>query len=73
MKTLITALTLSTLIAGAGVANAQPQGSEEAADYALSQRMATPSAYASVRGAAREPVWHTQTNGSGNDFQLQGR
>ena len=71
MKTFITALTLTTLIAGVGAANAQQQGSNEAADYALSLRMATPSAYAS----AGTPVSHARVNGTGTgyDFQLQGR
>ena len=70
MKTFITALTLTTLIAGVGAANAQ-QGSNEAAGYALSLRMATPSAYAS----AGTPVSHARVNGTGTsyDFQLQGR
>jgi hypothetical protein len=69
MKTLVTALALTTLIAGVGVANAQEQGSNEAAGYALSQRMAVPSAYASARVPARSVT----TTGTGYDFQLQGR
>ena len=70
MKTFITALTLTTQITGVGAANAQ-QGSNEAAGYALSLRMATPSAYAS----AGTPVSHARVNGTGTsyDFQLQGR
>jgi len=71
MKTLVTVLALTTLIGGIGTASAQQQGSDEAAGYALSLRMAAPSAppaYAS----ARTPV-HPAVNGSGYDFQLQGR
>jgi len=77
MKTLITALALTTLIAGVGTANAQQQqGSNEAAGYALSQRVAVPSAYASARtrpayASARVPT--RPTTGIGYDFQLQGR
>ena len=78
MKTLISALALTTLIAGVGVANAQEQGSNEAAGYALSQRVAGPSAYASARtrpayASARTPVFHAPVSGTGYDFQLQGR
>ena len=72
MKTLITVLTLTTLVAGVSAANADQQATDDAVDYALSQRMATPSAYAS----ARTPVSHVRansTNRSGYDFQLQGR
>lgn len=69
MKTLFTALTLTTLIAGVATANAQQQGSNEAAGYALSLRMAVPSAYAS----ARTPTGHAAVSGTGYDFQLQGR
>ena len=76
MKSLVTVLTLTTLIAGVATANAQ-QGSDEAAGYALSLRMAAPSAYASARGpsahaSARVPR-HPTVSGTGYDFQLQGR
>jgi hypothetical protein len=67
MKNLVTVLALTTLLAGVA-ANAQ-QGSNQAADYALSLRMAAPSAYAS----ARTPVRHPTVGGTGYDFQLQGR
>jgi hypothetical protein len=70
MKTLVTVLTLTTLFAGVATANAQQQGSPEAADYALSLRMAVPSAYASAREPARH---HATVSGSDYDFQLQGR
>jgi hypothetical protein len=71
MKTLVTVLTLTTLIAGVATANAQQQqGSDEAAGYALSLRMAAPSAYASARVPARHPGVSGTT---GYDFQLQGR
>ena len=63
MKTLATVLTLTTLIAGVTAANADQQATDDAADYALSQRMATPSAYASVR------THHAKVN----RIQLQGR
>lgn len=76
MKTLVTVLTLTTLIAGVATANAQ-QGSDEAAGYALSLRMAAPSAYASARvpsayASVRVPR-HPTVSGTGYDFQLQGR
>jgi hypothetical protein len=64
MKTLVTVLTLTTLIAGVATANAQQQGSDEAAAYALSLRMAAPSAYAS----ARVPATHASGT-TGNDLQ----
>lgn len=78
MKTLVTVLTLTTLIAGVATANAQ-QGSDEAAGYALSLRMAGPAAYASARvpsayASARAPASHATVNDTiGYDFQLQGR
>ena len=78
MKTLVAVLTLTTLAAGVATANAA-QGSGEAADYALSVRMAAPSAYASVRApsafaSARVPARHAPVSGTtGYDFQLQGR
>ena len=70
MKTLATVLTLTTLIAGVATANAQQQGSDEAAGYALSLRMAAPSAYA----WARVPARHAIVNGTtGYHSRLQGR
>jgi hypothetical protein len=71
-------LTITTLIGGIATANAQPQGSDEAAGYALSLRMAAPSAYASARvpsayASARVPARHPTVSGTGYDFQLQGR
>ena len=72
MKTLVTVLTLTTLIAGVATANAQPQGSGESAGYALSQKMATPSSRPAF-ASAQVPARHTTAGGSGYDFQLQGR
>jgi hypothetical protein len=71
MKTLVAVLTLTTLIAGVATANAQQQGSNEAAGYALSLRAAVPSA--SAYASAREPARHVTVSRTGNDFQLQGR
>jgi hypothetical protein len=68
MKTFITALTLTTLIAGVTVANADQQATGAAVDYALSNRMTAPSAYASARVAG-----HSIPRQGGSDFQLQGR
>jgi hypothetical protein len=78
MKTVIAVLTFTTLIGGIATANAQPQGSNEAAGYALSLRMAAPSAYASAwvpsaYASARVPARHPTVSGTGYDFQLQGR
>lgn len=79
MKTLVTVLTLTTLIAGVATANAQQQGSDEAAGYALSLRVAGPAAYASARvpsayASARVPANYATVNDTaGYDFQLQGR
>ena len=67
MKSLITALTMTVLIAGVGAANAadrQATGAEM--DYALSQEVAAPSAHASARIQQR-PVQAQE------DFQLEGR
>lgn len=79
MKTLVAVLTLTTLAASVATANAQQQGSDEAAGYALSLRVAAPSAYASARtpsayASARVPTRHAPVSGTaGYDFQLQGR
>jgi hypothetical protein len=74
MKTIIALLTTTVLVAGVSNAMAASQGSNEAADYALSLRMAKgfDGAYASARVPG---VVHTGTIGvaSQNDFQLQGR
>ena len=68
MKTFITALTLTTLIAGVTAANADQQATDAAVDYALSNQMTAPSAYASARVPG-----HSIPRQSGSDFQLQGR
>jgi hypothetical protein len=63
--------TLATLIAAPAIA--APQGSDEAAGYALSLQAARGShgAYASARGVQPTQVWHS--NNAAQDFQLQGR
>jgi hypothetical protein len=68
MKTIITLLTTTMLVAGATNAMAAQQGSDEAAGYALSQQAGFGGAYASARttGEARNSASH-------NDFQLDGR
>jgi len=65
MKTIITLLTTTMLVAGATNAMARQQGSDEAAGYALSQQSsngAGPFASARMSGEAGH-----------NDFQLGGR
>ena len=73
MKTIVTLLTTTMLIAGASGAMAAPQGSNQAADYSLSVQAAHGfgGAYASaressdIRGTVNVPTTH--------DFQLDGR
>ena len=75
MKTIITLLTTTVLAIGATGAMAAPQGSEEAAGYALSVQAARGgvqnfNAYAS----AREPGQiRNSTVPTAHDFQLDGR
>jgi hypothetical protein len=68
MKTIIALLTTTMLVAGVTNAMANPQGSDEAAGYALSQQASHGfgGAYASARGEIRNSTGH-------NDFQLDGR
>jgi hypothetical protein len=69
MKTLITALALTTMIAGVNSAYAWDQQATGAEmDYQLSREVAVPSAYASA-GTPR----HVVTAPSQEDFQLEGR
>ena len=68
MKSLVAVLTLTTLIAGVATANAE-QGSGEAANYALSQKMAAPSAYA----ASRAPARHLTMRATGYNLHRAGR
>jgi hypothetical protein len=68
MKTLLTALTLTALIAGVSAANAaDPQTTGVEIDYQLSKEMAGSPAYASAR-----VLGHT-VSVSNHDVQLQGR
>jgi len=75
MKTIIALLTTTILVAGATSAMANPQGSDEAAGYALSWQAAQSAhnfggAYASARvpGEVRNSTVPSQY-----DFQLDGR
>jgi len=72
MKTIIALVTTTMLVAGASSAMASPQGSDEAAGYALSRQAAhgIGGAYASARvpGEARNSTVNVQ-----DDFQLDGR
>jgi hypothetical protein len=79
MKTIIALLTTTVLVAGATTAIAAEQGSDEAANYALSLQAAGGQtaqgfggAYASTRmpGVVRSGTINNSANG---DFQLQGR
>jgi hypothetical protein len=74
MKTILALLTATALVAGVSNAVAAPQGSNQAADYALSLRAANGlnGAYASARVPG---VIHggTINVSSQSDFQLQGR
>ena len=76
MKTIVTLLTATVLVAGVTGAMAAPQGSDEAAGYALSVQAAhgfggqNLNAYAS----AREPGQvRNSTVVTTHDFQLDGR
>jgi len=64
MKTIITLLTTTMLVAGTTNAMARQQGSDEAAGYALSQQSSNVGAFASARMSGE--AGH-------NDFQLGGR
>lgn len=74
MKTIIALLTTTALVAGATTAMAAEQGSNQAADYALSLQAARSfgGAYASARmpGVVHNSTFNVPANG---DFQLQGR
>jgi archaellum component FlaG (FlaF/FlaG flagellin family) len=66
MKILATILTVTTLIAGASVANAADrQATEAAVSYELINQPTVPAAY------AQADVSHVSSRG--DDFQLQGR
>jgi hypothetical protein len=77
MKTIIALLTTTMLAAGATTAMAAPQGSNQAADYALSLQAAQGSGgFGGAYASAREPGQvHNSTFAipAQNDFQLQGR
>jgi hypothetical protein len=77
MKTIVTLLTTTMLIAGASAAMAAPQGSDEAAGYALSVHAAHGIGGAQSFGAyasAREPGQiRNSTVPTTHDFQLDGR
>jgi ABC-type Mn2+/Zn2+ transport system permease subunit len=74
MKTIIALLTTTMLVAGATTAMAAEQGSNQAADYALSLRAAQGfgGAYASARapGQVHNSMFNIPAQ---DDFQLQGR
>ena len=74
MKTIIALLTTTMLVAGATTAMAAEQGSNQAADYALSLGAAQGfgGAYASARepGQVRNSTFNIPAQ---DDFQLQGR
>jgi len=73
MKTIITLLTSTVLVAGATNAMAlDRQASDAAAGYAISQPAANGfgGAFASARGAVRSSATNTQSH---DDFQLDGR
>jgi hypothetical protein len=73
MKTIITLLTTTMLVAGATNAMAlDRQATDDAADYAISQQAATGfgGAFASARGAVRHSTVNVQRH---DDIQLDGR
>jgi hypothetical protein len=74
MKTIVTLLTTTMLIAGASAAMAAPQGSDEAAGYALSVQAAH--GFGGAYASAREPGQirtSTVNVPAAHDFQLDGR
>ena len=73
MKTIITLLTTTMLAVGATSAMAAPQGSDEAAGYALSIQ-ATRGQSFNAYASAREPGQvRNSTLPTAHDFQLDGR
>ena len=73
MKTIITFLTTTMLVAGATNAMAlDRQASDDAAGYAISQQAANGfgGAFASARGAVRHGAVNAQSH---DDIQLEGR
>ena len=72
MKTILTLLTATMLVAGASGAMAAPQGSNQAADYALSVQAGH--SFGGAYASAREPGQvRTSTVATTHDFQLDGR
>ena len=73
MKTIVTLLTTTMLIAGVSGAMAAPQGSNQAADYALSVQASHN--FGGAYASAREPgqVRGTVNVPAAHDFQLDGR
>jgi hypothetical protein len=72
MKTIVTLLTTTMLIAGASAAMAAPQGSDEATGYALSVQ--ANHGFGGAYASAREPGQVRNSSvSSTHDFQLDGR
>jgi hypothetical protein len=70
MKTIITLLTTTVLVAGVTGAIAGPQGSDEAAGYALGWQAGH--GFGGAYASAREPG-HVRNSTVPGDFQLDGR
>ena len=74
MKTIITLVTTTMLAVGATGAMAAPQGSDEAAGYALSIQAARGGQNFNAYASAREPGQvRNSTVPTAHDFQLDGR
>ena len=74
MKTIITLVTTAMLAVGATGAMAAPQGSDEAAGYALSIQAARGGQNFNAYASAREPGQvRNSTVPTAHDFQLDGR
>jgi hypothetical protein len=74
MKTLITALAMTVLVAGIGAANAADQQATGAEmDYQLSKEVAGSPAYASAREPGHIVTGKIVAVPLQDDFQLQGR
>lgn len=75
MKTIVTFLTTAALVAGVTGAIAAPQGSDEAAGYALSIQAARGAQNFNAYASAREPgqIRNTVNVPAAHDFQLDGR
>ena len=72
MKTIVTLLTTAVLVAGASAAIAAPQGSDEAAGYALGWQAGH--GFGGAYASAREPgEVRNSTIPVAHDFQLDGR